>query len=237
MFVFCGIFVVSAQVAANAYKMMGSKNLLLVDARALVIFVGTSIYVCLPQEWSCTVIVTWKERPKIIVQIHMGIHQVTFWVGWICCKSCFYPLNNYTLTLTLTSTKDCIWKQENCRCREWLPTICWWNRLLHCKGMGHLYWYEIGLNIKSGDICWWQEPHAPGTWNDIIIFRDVLAKHLESGERCETDKGYHGSAPQYVKCPGRVEGDDEKEAMQARVRNCQETVNKRFKNWGILVTP
>ena len=105
--------------------------------------------------------------------------------------------------------------------------------------MGHLYWYEIGLNIKSGDICWWQEPHAPGTWNDIIIFRDVLAKHLESGERCETDKGYHGSAPQYVKCPDGLLADPDPalKLMAARVWSRQETVNARFKNWAILCTP
>ena len=99
------------------------------------------------------------------------------------------------------------------------------------------YRYEVGLNIKTGDICWWHGPYPPGIWNDNMIFRDALAKVLEPGERCETDKGYRGSAPQYVKCPGGVEGDDDKEAMQARVRNRQETVNERFKNWGILVSP
>ena len=99
------------------------------------------------------------------------------------------------------------------------------------------YRYEVGLNIKTGDICWWHGPYPPGIWNDNMIFRDALAKALEPGERCETDKGYRGSAPQYVKCPGGVEGDDDKEAMQARVRNRQETVNERFKNWGILVSP
>ncbi len=51
------------------------------------------------------------------------------------------------------------------------------------------------------------------------------------------DDGYQGSAPMYAKCPGVIEADPEKAEMQQRVRNCQETVNKQFKNWAILFTP
>ena len=49
--------------------------------------------------------------------------------------------------------------------------------------------------------------------------------------------GYQGSAPMYAKCPGVIEADPEKAEMQQRVRNRQETFNKRFKNWAILSTP
>jgi hypothetical protein len=99
--------------------------------------------------------------------------------------------------------------------------------------------YEVGLCIKTGEICWWSGPYAPGIWNDEMIFKDALVHYLEKGERCETDKGYRGSAPMYVRCPGGVEesSDPNVRKMQARVRNRQETVNERFKNWGILVTP
>ena len=100
------------------------------------------------------------------------------------------------------------------------------------------YRYEVGLCIKTGDICWWSGPYPPGDWNDNMIFNDALAKHLEEGERCEADKGYRGSAPKFVKCPGGLEDPDpEVQAMSARVRNRQETVNERFKNWAILTTP
>jgi hypothetical protein len=52
-----------------------------------------------------------------------------------------------------------------------------------------------------------------------------------------TDKGYRGSAPKFVKCPGGLEDPDpEVKAMAARVHNCQETVNERFKIWAILAT-
>ena len=60
---------------------------------------------------------------------------------------------------------------------------------------------------------------------------------LEYGERCETDGGYQGSAPEFVKCPKGVWGESGKWAMRQKVRSRQETVNERLKNWAILVTP
>ena len=104
--------------------------------------------------------------------------------------------------------------------------------------------YEMGLCIPTGDICWWSRPYAPGMWNDLAIFRDSLVSifrdslvsMLEPGERCETDRGYQGAAPAYVKCPGVVEADPNTAEIQQRVRCRQETINERFKNWAILST-
>jgi hypothetical protein len=72
-----------------------------------------------------------------------------------------------------------------------------------------------------------------------MIFQDEFVHFVEAGERCEMDDGYRGSAPLYAKCPGVIEAnpDPDKAEMQQRVRNHQETVNKRFKNWVILSTP
>ena len=53
-------------------------------------------------------------------------------------------------------------------------------------------------------------------------------------ERVEADDGYVGEHPRYIKCPGGLCNPEETEAMQQRVRNRQETVNKRFKNWGAM---
>lgn len=97
--------------------------------------------------------------------------------------------------------------------------------------------YEVGLCIKTGDICWWSGPYAPGTWTDLTIFQDSLQLMLEPGERCETDRGYQGSAPTHVKCPGVLWADPDTAEVQQRVRSRQETVNERFKNWAILSTP
>jgi hypothetical protein len=97
--------------------------------------------------------------------------------------------------------------------------------------------YKVALCIKTGNICWWVGPYLPGIWNDNMIFQDGLVHFLEVGERCETDDGYQGSAPLYAKCPGVIEANLDKAEMQQRVRNRQERVNKRFKNWAILSTP
>ncbi len=114
-----------------------------------------------------------------------------------------------------------------------------WNKSFYTykfKRSGHRY--EVGLCIRSGNICWWNGPYEPGNWNDEMIF-NALAKNLEDFERCETDRGYRGSAPAKVKCPGGLleDPDPAVKAMAARVRSRQETVNERFKNWGILNNP
>jgi hypothetical protein len=56
--------------------------------------------------------------------------------------------------------------------------------------------------------------------------------HLEPGEQVETDMGYRGSAPKYVKCPDGLLADPDLAVkfMVARVRSLQETKNERFEN-------
>ena len=94
--------------------------------------------------------------------------------------------------------------------------------------------YEVALSILGGDICWICGPWKPGVYNDVMIFREALATWLEPGERVEADDGYVGEAPLRVKCPKSMTEPAEKEAMAKRVRSRHETVNKRFKQWGIL---
>ncbi len=94
--------------------------------------------------------------------------------------------------------------------------------------------YEVGLCILTRDICWWNGPYKPGIWNDGMVFEDALMLNLEFGEQCETDAGYCGSVPEFVKCPGGDWGESAKREMQQKVRSRQETVNERLKNWGIL---
>jgi hypothetical protein len=94
--------------------------------------------------------------------------------------------------------------------------------------------YEVGLCILTGDIVWINGPYECGMWNDISIFRNALKGHLIPGERVEADDGYLGEHPQCVKCPAGFANTTITEYMQQRVRNRQESVNKRFKNFGIL---
>ena len=94
--------------------------------------------------------------------------------------------------------------------------------------------YEVGICILSGDIVWTNGPYEPGIWNDILIFRNALKSELGNNERVEADDGYVGEAPVYIKCPKSFSNPEETKWMQTRVRSRQETVNKRFKDWGIL---
>ncbi len=50
----------------------------------------------------------------------------------------------------------------------------------------------------------------------------------------EADDGYVGEVPLRVKCPASVTIEKERLNMMNRVWSRQETINKRFKQWGIL---
>ena len=93
--------------------------------------------------------------------------------------------------------------------------------------------YEVALCILTGDIVWINGPF-PASYHDMPIFRSSLMSHLEENERVEADDGYVGEAPRHVKCPKCISNPVETEAMQQRIRNREETVNNRFKNWGVL---
>ena len=95
--------------------------------------------------------------------------------------------------------------------------------------------YEVGLCIATGDIVWLNGPYECGRWPDISIFRDSLLSHLAPAERIEADDhGYFGEHPLHVKCPAGFANPESTLFMQQRARNRQETVNKRFKDWGLL---
>lgn len=97
--------------------------------------------------------------------------------------------------------------------------------------------YEVALCILTGDVVWINGPYEAGSWPDISIFRNSLQSHLEPGERVEADDGYLGDHPSFVKCPAGFANCKETEYMQQRVRNRQETINKRFKQWKCLAVP
>lgn len=96
--------------------------------------------------------------------------------------------------------------------------------------------YEVAICIRTGDIVWISGPFPAGRWSDINIFRNGIIHHLDKNERVEADDGYIGESPRYIKCPQGVTANRKKrtEIMQTIVRRRHETVNKRFKDWGIL---
>ena len=93
--------------------------------------------------------------------------------------------------------------------------------------------YEIGVSIIGGDLVWIQGPYPAGRFNDIAIFNKVLRHFLEEGERVEADNGYVGATDK-IKCPDNPCNPAENEGMQSRARYRHETINGRFKSWGIL---
>lgn len=95
--------------------------------------------------------------------------------------------------------------------------------------------YEVGVGIKTGDICWFSGPYQAGVWPDVEIFRASLVSFLDPYERVEADDGYIGEAPLRVMCPGCVTCPAGRKDMMKKVRERQETVNKRLKQWNILV--
>ena len=57
---------------------------------------------------------------------------------------------------------------------------------------------------------------------------------LKDGERVKADDGCLGEAPQHIKCPKSFCNTAETTRMQSTIRSRQESVNKRFKQFGIL---
>jgi hypothetical protein len=98
--------------------------------------------------------------------------------------------------------------------------------------------YELGNNIRTGDICWISGPFPPGDWNDLEIFRFALKLRLDPKERVEADDGYIGEDPCSTKCPGGVRFMEDKRwhKKRSKVRNRGETVNHRLKTFAILST-
>jgi hypothetical protein len=103
------------------------------------------------------------------------------------------------------------------------------------KGKGGLR-YEIGVDIFAGNIMWVNGPYAAGKYTDIKIFHRGLAHWLDEHERVEADNGYIGEALQKVKCPGCALNPTENQAMQNPVQSRHESLNRRLKNWAILMS-
>ena len=84
--------------------------------------------------------------------------------------------------------------------------------------------YELGVDIRGGNLVWIQGPYPAGKWPDIKIFNAVLANFLERYERVEADDGYRGH-PNKVKCPKNDIAPTKKLAIQVQVQARHETIN------------
>lgn len=94
--------------------------------------------------------------------------------------------------------------------------------------------YEVGVCIQTGEIVWLNGPYPCGAWPDLRIARHSLVYALASGEPSEmavADGGYNDGF-EFFETPTGVRNDDQRMKSVARARH--ETINRRFKQFGIL---
>ena len=86
--------------------------------------------------------------------------------------------------------------------------------------------YEVAVAIKISHIVSIKGPLLCREWPDITTFRTALVHYLDDGEHAEADDGCIGEAPAHVQTPNMFTRKEEGLAMQQRVRNRHETVDK-----------
>jgi hypothetical protein len=87
--------------------------------------------------------------------------------------------------------------------------------------------YEIGISIKTGNICWANGGYPCGSWPDLNIARDSYVHYVDDNELTLGDKGYRGDA-RFI-TPTESNGGRHKQIMARH-----ETVNKRIRQFNIL---
>jgi hypothetical protein len=110
----------------------------------------------------------------------------------------------------------------------------WWSH----KFNGPAVRYEIAVAIYNISIVHINGPFACGANPDSGIFERKLHHILAAFERCISDKGYraHKDKCTFIEKDGRVNGKDSSfmRKLIACITARRETVNKRFKQWGII---
>jgi DDE superfamily endonuclease len=90
--------------------------------------------------------------------------------------------------------------------------------------------YEVGVCLQTGDIVWTNGPFQCGSYPDGKIATEMgLDAALDRGERYVCDGGYYG--PRADKPNGLNNAD---QYMKQVARSRHETVNARFKQFGVL---
>lgn len=91
--------------------------------------------------------------------------------------------------------------------------------------------YEVAVAIKTGFIVHIKGPFRAGTWTDKKIVKLELHGKLEPGEYYLADGGYtNRNAPVITK----LTIPEHERAKMNKIMARHETINRRFKDWGIL---
>ena len=112
----------------------------------------------------------------------------------------------------------------------------WFSQKSHGAGVR----YELGICIKTGDICWYNGPFPCGWGPDIKIFNQKLKGMLLPFEKIMADRNYKNSTRAYTKCHVTKYLDEvrriktpEYDAM-AKALARHENINGWFKEFGCL---
>jgi DDE superfamily endonuclease len=95
--------------------------------------------------------------------------------------------------------------------------------------------YEVAVCIQTGWIVHTNGPYPCGQWHDLTVARDDLCYKLADSEfdnemAC-ADGGYHDGY-EFFETPTGHNNADQHMKAQARARH--ETINRRFKQWGVM---
>jgi len=101
----------------------------------------------------------------------------------------------------------------------------WYSHKFHGPGVR----YEVGLCINTGHIVWAFGGVPCGQWPDLRLARESFVHRLDVGEKALADKGYRDPNFVYPGAPGSMSNRRQKDIMARH-----ETVNRRFKEFGVL---
>lgn len=90
--------------------------------------------------------------------------------------------------------------------------------------------YEIGLNIRTGDIAWKYGGYPCGEYPDLKLAREVYIHSVNIGEKTLGDKGYRDANFFILPTPNTKD-------THGRIMARHETVNKRLKQFKSLSHP
>ena len=91
--------------------------------------------------------------------------------------------------------------------------------------------YEVGICLKTGNICWFNGPYPAGI-PDITIFRRGLKHKLGVRELAIADMGYKGEKK--ISLPDDVKAGHDNRVVMSKGRARHETINGKLKRWGVL---
>lgn len=115
----------------------------------------------------------------------------------------------------------------DCKIKEPSPfSAKWYSHKFRGPGMR----YEIGLNIRSGEIVWTNGGYPCGTYPDLKLAREAYTDSVDIGERTIADKAYRDS--RYFILPNK-----QNKKLHKQIMARHETVNKRMKLFQILKQP